>query len=73
MKKLTSVTLHQSAEGQVMAYTYSEIDDATGATKSDRNMSSIVLLEKEENQEVLKNIKAVMDYAQKSIIARYGE
>ncbi|MCI8514109.1 MAG: hypothetical protein HFI93_05705 [Lachnospiraceae bacterium] len=67
MKKLTSVTLHTTSEGQRASYTFSEIDENTGAIRSDNNRSSMVILEIPANEDMLLHIEAVKAYVEEKM------
>ena len=45
IKKVTSVTYHNTAEGGRLSYTYSVIDGASGTLKSTNNRADIVLVD----------------------------
>ena len=62
MKKVTSITMHTTSEGQRLSYTYSVIDEGTGTIVSDNNRESMVVLDIPQNQDVLINIEAVSSY-----------
>lgn len=62
MKKLTSVTMHTTSEGQRLSYTYSVIDEDTGAIISDNNRESMIVLDIPKNAEVLVHIDAIKAY-----------
>ena len=62
MKKVTSVTLHTTSEGQRLSYTYSVINEDTGAVVSENNRESMIVLDIAANKTVLEHIAAVMDY-----------
>lgn len=62
MKKITSVTMHTTSEGQRLSYTYSVIDENSGAVISENNRESMVVLDIPTNQEVLKNIASINTY-----------
>lgn len=62
MKKITSITMHTTAEGQRLSYTYSVVDENTGAIKSDNNRESLIVLDIPVNTEVLGNIEALKKY-----------
>lgn len=62
MKKVTSVTMHMTSAGQRLSYTYTEVNEDTGAVVSENNRSSMVVLDIEKNKEILASINAVMDY-----------
>lgn len=62
MKKITSITMHTTSEGQRLSYTYSVIDEDSGAVISENNRESLVVLDIPANQEVLANIAAVNSY-----------
>lgn len=67
MKKLTSVTLHTTSEGQRASYTFSVIDENTGAIQSDNNRSSMVILDIPANEEVLSHMEAVKAYVEEKM------
>ena len=62
MKKLTSVTSHTTSEGQRLSYTFSVIDEATGAVVSSNNRESLVVLDIPANKAVLDAIKTMNEY-----------
>lgn len=62
MKKITSVTLHTTSEGQRLSYTYSVIDENSGAVISENNRESLVVLDIPANKDVLKNIADINSY-----------
>ena len=62
MKKLTSVTSHTTSEGQRLSYTFSVIDEGTGAVVSSNNRESLVVLDIPANKTVLEAIKTVNEY-----------
>lgn len=62
MNKVTSVTLHTTSEGQRLSYTYSVINEDTGAVVSENNRASMVVLEIPANTEVLEHIASIMGY-----------
>lgn len=45
IKKVTSITYHNTAEGGRISYTYSIIDGTTGTLKSAMNRTDIVLID----------------------------
>ena len=59
MKKITSITMHTTSEGQRLSYTYSVVDENTGAVVSSNNRESLVVLEIPANEQVLGQIQAV--------------
>lgn len=61
-KTVTSVTLHTTAEGQRLSYTYSELDDSGRLINSNKR-ESIVVLDTPENSSVLSAILIIMDKA----------
>lgn len=67
MKKLTSVTMHTTSEGQRLSYTYSIIDDDTGAVTSSNIRESMVVLDIESNAETLSNIESIKCYVNKRL------
>ena len=62
MKKITSVTMHTTSEGQRLSYTYSVIDENSGAVTSENNRASRVVLDIPANKDVLVNIAAINSY-----------
>ena len=64
MKKLTSVT---TSEGQRLSYTYSVIDEDTGAIISDNNRESMIVLDIPKNAEVLGHIDAIKAYLSRKL------
>ena len=62
MKKLTSVTSHTTSEGQRLSYTFSVIDEGTGAVVSSNNRESLVVLDIPANKAVLEAIKTMNEY-----------
>lgn len=69
MKKITSVTMHTTSEGQRLSYTYSVIDENSGAVISENNRESLVVLDIPANKEVLENIAAINNYINKKMEA----
>ena len=67
MKKLTSVTMHTTSEGQRLSYTYSVIDEDTGAIISDNNRESMIVLDIPKNAEVLGHIDAIKAYLSRKL------
>lgn len=62
MKKVTSATMHMTSEGQRLSYTYSVIDENTGAIVSENNRNSLIVLPIDANEEVLAAVDTVMNY-----------
>lgn len=62
MKKITSVTMHTTSEGQRLSYTYSIIDENSGSVISENNRDSIVVLDIPANQIVLQNILSINNF-----------
>ena len=62
IKQVTSVTLHQTSEGQRISYTYSIIDENTGIVQSENNRESIVVLNITANESVLQSIESITTY-----------
>ena len=62
MKKITSITMHTTSEGQRLSYTFSVIDEATGAVVSGNNRESLVVLDIPANQQVLEQIAGIQAY-----------
>lgn len=69
MKKITSVTMHTTSEGQRLSYTYSVIDENSGSVISENNRESLVVLDIPANKEVLENIAAINNYINKKMEA----
>ena len=67
MKKLTSVTMHTTSEGQRLSYTYSVVDEDTGAIISDNNRESMIVQKKKKNAEVLGHIDAIKAYLSRKL------
>ena len=67
MKKITSVTIHTTSEGQRLSYTYSVIDENSGAIISENNRESLVVLDIPVNKEVLENIAGINNYINKKM------
>lgn len=64
MKKITSVTMHTTSEGERLSYTYSDIDENTGFVFSDNNRKSLIVLDIQANKDVLADIAAVKAYVE---------
>lgn len=62
MKQITSFTAFIDARGQQIAYSYSDINENTGATIKDNERGSITVLPIPKNKEVLEHIAAVNEY-----------
>lgn len=62
MKKVTSITLHTTSEGQRISYTYSVIDENTGVLLSDNNRESMIVLDITSNKKALEHIEALKLY-----------
>ena len=63
IKKVTSVTYHNTAEGGRLSYTYSVIDGASGTLKSTNNRADIVLVDGIDGVAGAKaNVTAIMDF-----------
>ncbi len=63
MKKvLTSVTMHTTSEGQRLSYTYSEVNEDTGAIVRDNIRESVIVMDTPANREALEHIAAVKEY-----------
>lgn len=60
-KAVTSITLHVTAEGQRVSYTYSEINQ-DGALVSSNNRASMVVLDNEKNTTLLSAIQTVTNH-----------
>lgn len=57
IKKITSFTAHQTAEGMRLTFTYSIIDEEGNVTKSNARATTIVL-----DTEILGNISDINDF-----------
>lgn len=63
IKKVTSVTYHNTAEGGRLSYTYSVIDGVSGTLKSTNNRADIVLVDGIDGvADVKANVTAIMDF-----------
>ena len=63
IKKVTSVTYHNTAEGGRLSYTYSVIDRTSGTLKSANNRADIVLVDGIDGVADAKaNVTAIMDF-----------
>lgn len=67
MKKITSVTMHTTSEGQRLSFTYSVIDEGSGLLVSDNNRASVLVMDIVANTDVLAAINTVMSYATNKI------
>ncbi len=67
MKKITSVTMHTTSEGQRLSFTYSVIDEGSGLLVSDNNRASVLVMDIVANTDVLTAINTVMSYATNKI------
>lgn len=59
MKKITSITMHVTAEGQRLSYTYSVIDENTGAVVQENMRESMIVLDIPANKNLLGHIEAI--------------
>lgn len=66
-KAVTSETLHVTSEGQRISYTYSEVDEETGAVLRDNIRESMVIMNIPANKEVLGHIEAIHAYVQEKL------
>lgn len=66
MFKITSVTVFQTAEGNRMSYTYSEIDDNTLEIKNSNIRRSVLL--PDENKELTAAINQLKNHAESSLV-----
>lgn len=57
IKKITSFTAHETAEGSRISFTYSLIDEDGNVTKSNARATTIVL-----DQNVLSNIETIKEF-----------
>ena len=64
MKKITSITMHTTSEGQRLSYTYSVIDENTGAVVSSNNRESLIVMEIPVNKDVLSGIEKVKAFVE---------
>ena len=64
MKKITSITMHTTSEGQRLSYTFSVIDENTGAVISSNNRESLVVLDIPANKTVLGQMAGVQSYVE---------
>ena len=62
MKKITSITMHTTSEGQRLSYTYSVVDENSGAVLSSNNRESLVVLDIPANEGVLNSIREVNNF-----------
>lgn len=63
IKKLTSVNLHTTGEGQRLSYTYSIIDSETrNITKDNIKRSIVVFNDSEKDKEIIEHIAAINSY-----------
>lgn len=67
MKKVTSITMHTTAEGQRLSYTYSVIDETTGTITADNIRESMIVLDIELNRDVLQSINHIKEFVQSKI------
>ena len=47
MKRVTSITMHTTAEGQRISFTYSEIDDVTGKLTKQNVRENFIVMDTE--------------------------
>lgn len=64
MKKITSITMHTTSEGQRLSYTFSIIDEATGAVISTNERGALVVLDIPANKAVLEQMDGVKSYVE---------
>lgn len=69
MKKITSVTMHTTSEGQRLSYTYSVIDEDTGAVISSNNRESLVVMDIPANKKILADVAEITDYVAEKLEA----
>lgn len=62
MKVLTSVTMHTTSEGQRLSYTYSNVDEASGAILQDNIRESMIVMDIPANAAALEHIAALKSY-----------
>lgn len=62
IKKITSFTAHQTAEGMRITYTYSVIDEQGNVVKSNARATLIVM-----NEDILTAITLITDFLDKKI------
>ena len=59
MRKVTSITVHTTAEGKRISTTYSEIDDSGKIIQDNKRINRVVV-----NEEALEHIAALEEFAQ---------
>ncbi len=64
VKKITSITMHTTSEGQRLSYTFSVIDENTGAVISSNERAALVVLDIPGNKTVLSHIAGVQSYVE---------
>lgn len=64
MKKVTSITMHTTSEGQRLSYTYSVIDEQSGDIISSNNRGALVVLDIPSNKEVLEQMAGVQKFVE---------
>lgn len=72
MKKITSMTLHTTSDGQRVSFTFSDIDETTGMIISENNRDGFIVLEIAENEEILQKIEDIKNFTESKMIAKYG-
>lgn len=63
MNKITSFTSYQTAEGERLSYTYSTIDDSTGAIIESNARRTVVV----NDNEIISLLEKVKNYATKNL------
>lgn len=59
MRKVTSITIHTTAEGKRISTTFSEIDESGKILNDNTRINRVVV-----NEDALKHISAIEDFAQ---------
>ena len=62
MKKITSITMHTTSEGQRLSYTFSIIDENSGAVISSNERGALVVLDIPANEQALGAVKTIEEY-----------
>lgn len=70
MKVITSVTMHQTNEGQRISFTYSVVDENSAAVLSENNRGSYIIMDIPANAGLLENIAAVKAYVNEKLGAQ---
>ncbi len=67
MNVLTSITMHTTSEGQRLSYTYSRVDEATGAILQDNIRESMIVMDIPANAEALAHMQALRAFVGKRL------